>query len=39
MRLTRRPEPFDCHDYIFELKVDDFRGLAYIESGQCVLPD
>src|SRR5215467_6547644 len=37
MRLSRRPEPFDSYDYIFELKVDGFRSLAYIENGQCDL--
>jgi hypothetical protein len=36
MRLSRRPEPFDSHDYIFEL-IDGFRSLAYIENGQCDL--
>ena len=25
MRLSRRPEPFDSDDYIFELKIDGFR--------------
>jgi len=37
MRLSRRPEPFDSKDYIFELKIDGFRSLAYIENGQCEL--
>jgi bifunctional non-homologous end joining protein LigD len=37
MRLSRRPEPFDSDDYIFELKIDGFRSLAYIENGQCDL--
>jgi bifunctional non-homologous end joining protein LigD len=37
MRLSRRPEPFDSDDYIFELKIDGFRALAYIENGQCDL--
>jgi bifunctional non-homologous end joining protein LigD len=37
MRLTRRPEPFDSDDYIFELKIDGFRSLAYMENGQCEL--
>jgi bifunctional non-homologous end joining protein LigD len=35
MRLSRRPEPFDSDDYVFELKIDGFRALAYIENGQC----
>src|SRR5437016_1952781 len=37
MRLSRRSEPFDSDDYIFELKIDGFRSLAYIENGQCDL--
>jgi bifunctional non-homologous end joining protein LigD len=37
MRLSRRPEPFDSDEYIFELKIDGFRSLAYIEDGQCDL--
>jgi ATP-dependent DNA ligase len=35
MRLSRRPNPFDCDDFIFELKIDGFRSLAYFENGQC----
>jgi hypothetical protein len=31
MRLSRRFEPFDSDDYIFELKIDAFP-LAYVES-------
>ena len=37
IRLSRRIEPFDSDDYIFELKIDGFRSLAYIENGQCEL--
>ena len=37
MRLSRRSEPFESADYIFELKIDGFRSLAYIENGQCDL--
>jgi bifunctional non-homologous end joining protein LigD len=37
MRLSRRSEPFDSADYIFELKIDGFRALAYIENGECDL--
>jgi len=37
MRLSRRPEPFDSDNYIFELKIDGFRALAYVENGQCDL--
>jgi hypothetical protein len=31
MRLMRRPAPFDHAEWIFELKLDGFRALAYIE--------
>src|SRR5262245_23014760 len=34
MRLVRRPEPFDHAEWIFELKLDGFRALAYIENGE-----
>jgi len=37
IRLSRRTDPFDSDDYIFELKIDSFRKLAYIENGQCDL--
>jgi bifunctional non-homologous end joining protein LigD len=37
MRLTRVQEPFDDPDYIFELKHDGFRAIAYIEDGKCKL--
>ena len=37
MRLSRRVEPFDSDDYIFELKIDGFRSLAYIETDKCEL--
>jgi bifunctional non-homologous end joining protein LigD len=37
IRLSRRPEPFDSDDYLFELKIDGFRSLAYLENGQCDL--
>jgi bifunctional non-homologous end joining protein LigD len=36
MRL-RVVKPFDDPDYIFELKHDAFRALAYIEQGVCKL--
>jgi bifunctional non-homologous end joining protein LigD len=36
MRL-RVVKPFDDPDYIFELKHDGFRALAYIEQGVCKL--
>ena len=34
MRLTRRIEPFDHPDWIFELKLDGFRALAYLDNGK-----
>src|SRR5262249_55898617 len=34
MRLSRRMEPFDSDQYIFELKIDGFRALAHINAGQ-----
>jgi bifunctional non-homologous end joining protein LigD len=37
MRLQRVAEPFDDPDYIFELKQDGFRAIAYIEDGKCRL--
>ena len=37
MRLSRRPEPFDSDEFIYELKIDGFRALAYVENGQCDL--
>ncbi len=37
MRLTRIVKPFDDPDYIFELKHDGFRALAYIDAGDCKL--
>ena len=34
MRLSRRPEPFDSDQHVFELKIDGFRALAHIEPGR-----
>jgi bifunctional non-homologous end joining protein LigD len=34
IRLSRRSEPFDSDQFIFELKVDGFRALAHIEAGK-----
>jgi bifunctional non-homologous end joining protein LigD len=36
MRLTRS-KPFDSPDYIFELKHDGFRAIAYIDDGNADL--
>jgi bifunctional non-homologous end joining protein LigD len=37
MRLRLVKEPFDNPDYIFELKHDGFRALAYIDARECHL--
>jgi bifunctional non-homologous end joining protein LigD len=37
IRLSRRAEAFDSDEFIYELKIDGFRALAYIENGQCDL--
>jgi bifunctional non-homologous end joining protein LigD len=37
MRLRLVKEPFDHPDYIFELKHDGFRAVAYLYSGECKL--
>ena len=34
IRLSRRAEPFDSDQFIYELKVDGFRALAHIEDGK-----
>jgi bifunctional non-homologous end joining protein LigD len=34
MRLSRRSEPFDSDDFIFELKIDGFRALAHLQDGR-----
>ena len=36
MRLDRQAKPFDHPEWLFEVKFDGFRSLAYIE-GQCEL--
>jgi ATP-dependent DNA ligase len=36
MRLTRVSKAFDDPDYLFELKHDGFRALAYIECVVCL---
>ena len=37
MPLARLRAPFDHPDWVFELKYDGFRALAYIDAGQCKL--
>jgi bifunctional non-homologous end joining protein LigD len=34
MRLSRRPEPFDSDEFLYELKVDGFRALLHLEDGK-----
>lgn len=34
---VRRTEPFDDPDWLFDLKYDGFRALAYLEQGRCWL--
>jgi bifunctional non-homologous end joining protein LigD len=36
-KLARSLEPFDDKDWLFELKHDGFRSLAYVEDGHCRL--
>jgi ATP-dependent DNA ligase len=37
MTLTRIAAPFDHADFVFELKHDGFRCIAYISDGRCDL--
>ena len=37
MPLARRAEPFTHADWLFEIKWDGFRSLAFIENGRCRL--
>ena len=37
MRLRLVDKPFDHPDYIFELKHDGFRAIAYMQNGECKL--
>ena len=37
MPLVRIPEPFDHEQFVFELKHDGFRALAFIRGHQCEL--
>jgi bifunctional non-homologous end joining protein LigD len=36
-RLARSLEPFDDKEWLYELKHDGFRSLAYLEDGRCRL--
>ena len=35
MTLTRTRDAFDHSDFVFELKYDGFRALAYVDGGRC----
>src|SRR4051812_15348593 len=37
MLLQRLPEPFDHREFIYELKYDGFRALAFITNRSCRL--
>jgi bifunctional non-homologous end joining protein LigD len=34
---VRRPDIFDSSDWVYEIKHDGFRALAYLEAGRCRL--
>ena len=34
IRLSRRLEPFDSDQFIFELKIDGFRALAHVDAAK-----
>ena len=35
MPLIQSPAPFDDPDFLYEVKFDGFRALAYVEDGHC----
>ncbi len=37
MRLDQQAKPFDHPEWLFEVKFDGFRSLAYIDAGKCEL--
>jgi len=37
IRLSRRAEPFDSDQFIYELKIDGFRALAHLQDGRAEL--
>jgi bifunctional non-homologous end joining protein LigD len=37
LELVQQPTSFSRPDWIFEIKHDGFRSLAYIENGRCRL--
>ena len=37
MALIQIPAPFDDPDFLYEVKFDGFRALAYVDDGRCEL--
>ena len=37
MPLSRRAAPFDHPEWVFEVKHDGFRAIAYVQAGHCQL--
>jgi len=37
MRLSRRSEPFDSDEFVYELKIDGVRALAHLQDGRAEL--
>jgi bifunctional non-homologous end joining protein LigD len=37
LQVVRKPRPFNGSDWLFELKYDGFRALAYLDHGRCRL--
>jgi ATP-dependent DNA ligase len=37
LKLARLREPFDHPDWVFELKHDGFRSIAYVDGDGCRL--
>lgn len=37
MELVQQPAAFSHEDWIYEIKYDGFRGLAYVEDETCQL--
>ena len=37
MRLVRVRQPFDHPEFIYEIKIDGFRGVAVVDGGGCEL--
>ena len=37
MELQQQPAAFSSDEWLFEIKYDGFRSLAYIEEGECKL--